>query len=68
MMTGCTHKRIKVYLAAVLSLFIFAGPLYAAKQGAENISWGFLVIGILGGLALFLYGMEKMSNGMKKSA
>jgi phosphate:Na+ symporter len=33
-----------------------------------EISWAFLVIGLLGGLALFLYGMEKMSEGMKKSA
>ena len=28
----------------------------------------FLIIGLVGGLALFLYGMEKMSEGMKKSA
>ncbi|MEN8154486.1 MAG: Na/Pi cotransporter family protein [Acidobacteriota bacterium] len=33
-----------------------------------DISWGFLLIGLLGGLALFLYGMEKMSEGLKKSA
>ncbi|MFC1828610.1 Na/Pi cotransporter family protein [Thermodesulfobacteriota bacterium] len=68
MITECSQKRIKVFLAAVLSFFIFTGPLYAAKQGSGNISWGFLIIGLLGGLALFLYGMEKMSDGMKKSA
>ena len=33
-----------------------------------TISWFFLVMGLLGGLALFLYGMEKMSEGLKKSA
>ncbi len=33
-----------------------------------NISWFFLVMGLLGGLVLFLYGMEKMSEGLKKSA
>jgi len=40
-----------------------------AFNGTYNeISWGFLFIGLLGGLALFLYGMEKLSEGMKKSA
>jgi len=34
----------------------------------DEISWIFLIIGLLGGLALFLYGMEKMSEGLKKSA
>ena len=34
----------------------------------DEISWVFLIIGLLGGLALFLYGMEKMSEGLKKSA
>ncbi len=42
--------------------------LMAGNQGPEAISWGFLIIGLFGGLALFLYGMDKMSEGMKKSA
>jgi phosphate:Na+ symporter len=42
--------------------------LAAGSTMAGDISWAFLVIGLLGGLALFLYGMEKMSEGMKKSA
>jgi phosphate:Na+ symporter len=45
-----------------------ASPLLAADQTPATISWGFLIIGLLGGLALFLYGMDKMSEGMKKSA
>jgi phosphate:Na+ symporter len=32
------------------------------------ISWKLLIIGVLGGLALFLYGMGKMSDGMRKAA
>ena len=37
---------------------------------SENtaVSWFILLMGLLGGLALFLYGMQKMSNGFKKSA
>jgi len=42
--------------------------LAVGNPKVDEISWAFLVIGLLGGLALFLYGMEKMSEGMKKSA
>jgi len=41
--------------------------LLAGDKSSEDISWGFLIIGLFGGLALFLYGMEKMSEGLKKS-
>lgn len=40
----------------------------AALASTEDISWFFLVVGMLGGLALFLYGLEKMSEGLKKAA
>jgi len=33
-----------------------------------SIPWFFVLIGLIGGLVLFLYGMEKMSEGLKKSA
>jgi len=42
--------------------------LLSSIKSSTDISWFFLVIGLLGGLALFLYGMEKMSEGLKKSA
>ncbi len=50
---------------------LVADPILAAELSMSDpsaISWGFLVISLLGGLALFLYGMEKLSEGMKKSA
>jgi len=34
----------------------------------QTISWFFLCMGMLGGLALFLYGMEEMSSGLKRTA
>ncbi len=43
----------------------------AAELGTRDpsvVSWGFLAISLFGGLAFFLYGMEKLSEGMKKSA
>jgi phosphate:Na+ symporter len=44
-------------------------PLFAGSTNATTtISWPMLIMTLAGGLALFLYGMEKMSEGMKKSA
>jgi phosphate:Na+ symporter len=53
----------------VLTLWVLpVGTLYAADSTHPDISWTFLIFTLLGGLALFLYGMEKMSEGMRKSA
>jgi len=56
---------VMVATAAVLSPTV---PLYAADKGEQTISWFMLIVSLLGGLAFFLYGMEKMSEGMKRSA
>ena len=58
----------KAFGLSIFALVIPASALCAGAKQSETISWGLLVIGLLGGLALFLYGMEKMSEGMKKSA
>ena len=42
--------------------------LYAAESETQPISWFFLCVSMLGGLALFLYGMEKMSTGLNRTA
>lgn len=42
--------------------------LISSIESTTDISWFFLIIGLLGGLVLFLYGMEKMSEGLKKTA
>ena len=39
--------------------------MLAADRNPVTLSWGFLVMGFFGGLALFLYGMDKMSEGME---
>jgi len=49
-------------------LLLTPGLILAADSSESGISWGFVIMNLLGGLALFLYGMEKMSEGMKKSA
>ena len=56
-------------LRSILIFSLASTQLFAAspKPNAE-ISWWVLIMTLFGGLALFLYGMEKMSSGMKKAA
>ena len=42
--------------------------LLSTLGNTTSISWFFVLMGLIGGLVLFLYGMEKMSEGLKKSA
>lgn len=64
-MSYSTIKTVTLSAAAIISL---ASVVFAGDTVVTEISWGFLVIGLLGGLALFIYGMEQMSEGMKKTA
>lgn len=57
----------KIGLLFLVFLFVFYGVLYAGTDN-QVISWSLLVFGLVGGLALFLYGMELMSEGMTKTA
>ncbi|MCK5686026.1 Na/Pi symporter, partial [bacterium] len=50
----------------MVSSAIAGGDIPASQD--SGIAWGFLVMGLLGGLSFFLYGMEMMSEGMKKTA
>jgi phosphate:Na+ symporter len=54
----------------LLLTFLLMSPLMAGgnEVTSSTISWGLLIMNLLGGLALFLYGMSKMSDGMKKAA
>ena len=56
-----------IMLILVISFISYPFSLAVGIE-SSNISWDVLVIGMLGGLALFLYGMGKMSAGMKKAA
>ena len=60
------------YFSKAKLLFIIimncSGLLYAEGISANAINWGFLTMGLFGGLSLFLYGMAKMSDGLKKAA
>ena len=57
----------RLLLFSAIFVLLFAKALFAAS-GSTSISWMMLIFGLFGGLALFLYGMELMSEGMKKTA
>lgn len=47
-------------------MWIDAGIL--ALASTQSIAWGQVVIGLLGGLALFLFGMDQMTSALKGAA
>jgi len=64
--------RVRSRLAFILFGFLlisFAIPTFAATSGETNqIDWLKLSMGLFGGLAMFLFGMEQMSDGLKSAA
>jgi phosphate:Na+ symporter len=66
-MKNSIGQQIKTGLLLFSLIFVFYGRLYAGTDN-KTISWSMLIFGLMGGLALFLYGMELMSEGMTKTA
>ena len=61
-------KKLGQYMIFLVAICMISGDLFAADSMGRSISWKFMLIGLAGGLALFLYGMNKMSAGMKHTA
>jgi phosphate:Na+ symporter len=58
-----------IVLAGGAALWLLALPgLADAAPGGEGIDWFRLAMGLFGGLAMFLFGMEQMSEGLKAAA
>jgi len=58
------------YLYLFIFLFSSSLDLFATTDSlnTKEIDWVFLIIGLFGGLSFFLYGMDKMSRGLKRTA
>ncbi len=57
------------YLFSFLSIFIIPSILFGSSSiNNKEISWLLLTTSLFGGLGMFLYGMEMMSDGMKLTA
>ena len=59
--------RLAIALVAA-SFLLIAIPAFAASDGTKEMDWGSMTMTLLGGLALFLYGMEKMAASLKAVA
>ena len=56
-------------LVLIILIIVQSSYLYAANSSIDNeVSLFLIVTGLLGGLGMFLYGMEMMSDGMKIAA
>jgi len=56
------------WLLLVAGLIAAVGPLFASEQASGGIDWSVMTMGLLGGLALFLYGMDMMADALKAVA
>ncbi len=55
--------------ASAIILVLFAFPVVAATAGESmEMDWFKLGMGLLGGLAMFLFGMDQMSEGLQAAA
>ncbi|MGB7932929.1 MAG: Na/Pi cotransporter family protein [Gammaproteobacteria bacterium] len=55
-------------LVTAVLMVLAALPSLAATDDTLSIDWLTLLMGLFGGLAMFLYGMEQMSEGLKAAA
>ena len=71
-MISIGSRRILFFGFIGLLFFLMLLAPLSARAGVvsepKEISWFFLVVGLLGGLSLFLYGMDRMSDALKSVA
>ncbi|HTF32162.1 MAG TPA: Na/Pi cotransporter family protein [Myxococcota bacterium] len=51
-----------------LLLLLTARPALGAEAGVASLDWSRLLMALFGGLALFLFGLDMLSEGLKKAA
>jgi len=59
---------MKTMLLVTMVLLSIVPAIAADSPETDGFSWWVIAMTLMGGLSLFLYGMEKMSTGMKKAA
>ena len=68
------YKKLKIKNSLPMMIcFLMVAPSFllassAAGSSGKDISWFLMVTGLFGGMGMFLYGMEMMSDGMKIAA
>jgi len=62
------NGKLLFLLLAGFSLMIALPALAAGSEGGAEMAWGLMGMKLYGGLALFLFGMEQMSDSLKAVA
>jgi len=57
---------IKLIIGLIAVMFMPCA--FAAEADTQKVDWFYLTMALLGGLAMFLYGMEQMSDGLQAAA
>jgi len=65
---GRQTARSTLFLLGIMALLHALPALAQAPEEALEIDWLTLLMGLFGGLAMFLFGMEQMSDGLKAAA
>jgi len=60
------NTTIKLIIGLILVLFTHSA--IAEEAVSQQVDWFYLVMALFGGLAMFLYGMEQMSDGLQSAA
>jgi len=55
-------------LALIMGFLFFPLPVVAAGNLNESIAWSGMTMGVFGGLALFLFGMDTLTDALKAAA
>jgi phosphate:Na+ symporter len=57
-----------IVILLLLALVLAGSTALAETAMGDTLEWGNMLMGLLGGLALFLFGMEQMGEGLKAAA
>jgi len=62
------EQNTAIKLIVGLILLLFTHSAIAEEAVSQQVDWFYLVMALFGGLAMFLYGMEQMSDGLQSAA
>ena len=62
------QQNTALQLMLAVLLIVFAHSAVAEETVSTDIDWFYLTMALFGGLAMFLYGMEQMSDGLQSAA
>ena len=60
--------RTRIVMLLCLGGLAVVAPALAADEAAAEVPWGHMLMGLFGGLALFLSGMDQLGDGLKAVA